>query len=86
MPENVKARHEFPAGEEAPADGDTGSNIYAYVHQLGTEDLVVTARDAQGKPILCESQIQDDNVVLVTKVNTNWTGGDKILLLGSKDD
>lgn len=85
MPENVKARHEFPAAEDV-STSDTGTNVYAYVHQLGTEDLVVTARDSQGKPVLCESQIQDDNVVLVKKQGGNWTGGDKILLLGSKDD
>jgi hypothetical protein len=79
MADNVMARHDFDLGEPGEV---TESEVYAFVHRLGTENLVVTARDRHGKPVLCESQIQDGDVVLVTKKGGPWSHGDRILLMG----
>lgn len=63
-------------------DDTTTTKIYAFVHNLGDKDLIVSARDRQGNAIMAKSQIQDENVVIVTKEGGSWAHGDRILLLG----
>lgn len=75
---------EDPDNEEARDFGAT----FAAIHGLGTRDILVSYRNAQGEvPIPVKSQAQDENVALVRKQNadsggSHWWKGDTIIIIG----
>lgn len=69
-------------------DRKTFGQVFAAIHNLGTRDVLVSYRDANGVvPIPVRSEVQDGNLVLVRKQGadnngSNWLKGETIIIIG----
>lgn len=63
-------------------DLQTPATVFAFKHDLNTNDVVVSVLDRLGRPLKqVEVTVQDDDTVVV-KNNYEWTNGDKIVVVG----
>jgi Ethanolamine utilization protein EutJ (predicted chaperonin) len=63
-------------------DLDTPASVFAFQHNLGTADVVVSVYDRLGRPLKqIEVTVQDANTIVV-KNSYDWTHGDKIIVVG----
>jgi hypothetical protein len=74
-----KAVQRFAIGTE---DMVSPATVFAFRHELGTDDVVVGVFDRLGRPLKAiEVTVQDGDTVVV-KNNYEWTNGDKIVVIG----
>lgn len=74
-----KAVKRFRVNEQ---DLATPATVFAFKHDLGTDDVVVGVFDRLGRPLKqIEVTVQDDDTVVV-KNGYDWNNGDKIVVVG----
>jgi hypothetical protein len=74
-----KAVKTFEVKEE---DLATPATVFAFIHNLGTNDVVVGVFDRLGRTLKkVEITVQDENTVVV-KNDFDWNHGDKIVVIG----
>lgn len=77
-----KAVHVFAKSEDTREQERFGTH-YAFAHNLGTSDILVSGRSETGQPIPVSSSSQDDNIAVVSRKDSySWNAGDRILVLG----
>jgi Ethanolamine utilization protein EutJ (predicted chaperonin) len=74
-----KAVKQFKINE---AELATPASVFAFKHDLGTNDVVVGVFDRLGRPLKqIEVTVQDDDTIVV-KNSYDWSNGDKIVVVG----
>jgi len=63
-------------------DLESPATVFAFKHDLGTDDVVVNVYDRLGRPLKqVQVTVQDDDTVVV-KNDYDWSNGDKIVVIG----
>jgi hypothetical protein len=64
------------------ADLDSPATVFAFKHDLGTNDVVIGVFDRLGRPLKQVEVTVQDNDTVVVKNNYDWNNGDKIVVVG----
>lgn len=74
--------------DQGNPDRTSFGDTFAAIHNLGTRDVMVSYRDANGVvPIPVRSEVQDENLCLVRKQGADhngntWRKGETIIIIG----